>query len=111
MKRLIVNADDLGLHAGINAGIFRAHREGIVTSASLSPNGVAFEAAIRELRSCPALSATRASASVMDRAPAIWGWSTSLSGCSKIQRRQPLESQLLARRMGVTRRNLKMVTP
>lgn len=35
MKRLIVNADDFGLSAGINAGIVRAHRHGIVTSASL----------------------------------------------------------------------------
>lgn len=35
MRRLIVNADDLGLSPGVTAGIFRAHREGIVTSASL----------------------------------------------------------------------------
>jgi predicted glycoside hydrolase/deacetylase ChbG (UPF0249 family) len=34
-KRLIVNADDLGQSAGINAGVIRAHRHGIVTSASL----------------------------------------------------------------------------
>jgi predicted glycoside hydrolase/deacetylase ChbG (UPF0249 family) len=35
MKRLIVNADDFGLSAGVNAGIVRAHEHGIVTSASL----------------------------------------------------------------------------
>jgi chitin disaccharide deacetylase len=34
-RRLVVNADDFGLSAGVNAGILRAHREGIVTSASL----------------------------------------------------------------------------
>ena len=34
-RRLIVNADDLGRSAGINAGIERAARDGIVTSASL----------------------------------------------------------------------------
>jgi chitin disaccharide deacetylase len=34
-RQLIVNADDLGLSAGVNAGIFRAHERGIVTSASL----------------------------------------------------------------------------
>jgi predicted glycoside hydrolase/deacetylase ChbG (UPF0249 family) len=34
-KRLIVNADDFGQSAGINAGVIRAHRHGIVTSASL----------------------------------------------------------------------------
>jgi chitin disaccharide deacetylase len=32
---LIVNADDLGLSAAVNDGIFVAHEEGIVTSASL----------------------------------------------------------------------------
>ena len=35
MKRLIVNADDFGLSREVNAGIARAHREGILTSASL----------------------------------------------------------------------------
>jgi predicted glycoside hydrolase/deacetylase ChbG (UPF0249 family) len=34
-RRLIVNADDFGQTPGINAGIIKAHREGIVTSASL----------------------------------------------------------------------------
>jgi len=34
-RQLIVNADDLGLSAGVNAGIVRAHERGIVTSASL----------------------------------------------------------------------------
>lgn len=38
MKRLIVNADDFGRSAGIDAGIERAHREGIVTSATLMTN-------------------------------------------------------------------------
>ena len=34
-RTLIVNADDFGLTAGVNAGIARAHEEGILTSASL----------------------------------------------------------------------------
>lgn len=34
-RRLIVNADDLGLSTGVNAGIAEAHERGIVTSASL----------------------------------------------------------------------------
>ena len=34
-KLLIVNADDLGRTASINEGILRAHRDGIVTSATL----------------------------------------------------------------------------
>jgi hypothetical protein len=35
VTRLIVNADDLGRSVGINDGIFAAHRDGIVTSATL----------------------------------------------------------------------------
>src|SRR3954454_6238462 len=34
-KWVVVNADDLGLSAGVNRGIFEAHERGIVTSASL----------------------------------------------------------------------------
>jgi predicted glycoside hydrolase/deacetylase ChbG (UPF0249 family) len=37
--RLIVNADDLGLHPSLDAGILKAHREGIVTSATLLAMG------------------------------------------------------------------------
>ncbi|WP_375757642.1 ChbG/HpnK family deacetylase [Corallococcus exercitus] len=37
--RLIVNADDLGLHPSLDAGILKAHREGIVTSATLLATG------------------------------------------------------------------------
>ncbi|MGH9864633.1 MAG: ChbG/HpnK family deacetylase, partial [Candidatus Acidiferrales bacterium] len=38
MKRLIVNADDFGYTRGVNAGIVRAFREGIVTSTTLMAN-------------------------------------------------------------------------
>jgi len=38
MKLLIVNADDLGASRGINCGVFEAHRNGILTSASLLVN-------------------------------------------------------------------------
>jgi len=34
-RRLIVNADDFGLSAGVNRGIAQAHEHGILTSASL----------------------------------------------------------------------------
>ena len=34
-RRLVVNADDLGLSEGVNEGIFSAHDCGILTSASL----------------------------------------------------------------------------
>lgn len=46
MKRLIVNADDFGLTAGVNRGIVEGHQRGIVTSATLMANGAAFEEAV-----------------------------------------------------------------
>jgi predicted glycoside hydrolase/deacetylase ChbG (UPF0249 family) len=41
-RRLIVTADDLGLHPRIDAGILRCYREGIVTSASICASGATF---------------------------------------------------------------------
>ncbi|MDF2628585.1 MAG: chitin disaccharide deacetylase [Symbiobacteriaceae bacterium] len=38
MKRLIINADDFGLSEGATLGILRAHRDGIVTSATVMMN-------------------------------------------------------------------------
>jgi hopanoid biosynthesis associated protein HpnK len=55
MKRLIVNADDLGLHDGMNEGILHAHLAGIVTSASIVTNGDAFNHACRALGRAPDL--------------------------------------------------------
>jgi len=49
-KRLIVNADDLGLSRGITDGIFLSHLKGIVTSASLMVNQPATEYAVKCLR-------------------------------------------------------------
>ena len=51
MKRLIVNADDLGADEARNAGIFEAIREGRVTSASILPNGPALEDALHRIHS------------------------------------------------------------
>lgn len=53
--RLIVNADDFGLSQAINRGIVTAHREGIVTSASVMVNGPAFEHALALAQENPAL--------------------------------------------------------
>ena len=52
---LIVNADDFGLSAGVNAGIIRAHEQGIVTSASLMVRRPAAREAAEYARSRPAL--------------------------------------------------------
>jgi len=51
LRRLVVNADDLGLTAGVNDGIFDAHEQGILTSASLLANAPATEDAVRRFRS------------------------------------------------------------
>jgi hopanoid biosynthesis associated protein HpnK len=55
LKQLIVNADDLGLTPGVNRGILRAFRDGIVTSASLLVTGNAFEEAVALARQNPDL--------------------------------------------------------
>ncbi len=49
MKRLIVNADDFGMTAGVNRAVAEAHRRGIVTSTSLMATGVAFDDAVASL--------------------------------------------------------------
>ncbi|MGI4790800.1 MAG: carbohydrate deacetylase [Janthinobacterium lividum] len=49
--RVIVHADDFGLHPSLNEGIELAHRDGIVTSASLMPLGSAFEDAVHRIKS------------------------------------------------------------
>lgn len=55
MRRLIVTADDVGLHPGMTAGALKAHGEGIVTAVSVSPNGRAFEEAVDLLKDRPGL--------------------------------------------------------
>jgi predicted glycoside hydrolase/deacetylase ChbG (UPF0249 family) len=52
---LVVNADDLGRTRGINAGVFEAHRRGLVTSATLMVGFAAAEDAARELADHPGL--------------------------------------------------------
>ncbi|HEV8536796.1 MAG TPA: ChbG/HpnK family deacetylase [Candidatus Limnocylindria bacterium] len=55
MKRLIVNADDFGRSAGVDRGIVRAHREGIVTSATLMTNAPGAPHAASLARALPTL--------------------------------------------------------
>ena len=55
MKQVILNADDFGLTRGINEGIIRAHRDGILTSATLMANGPAFDDAVKLAKSNPKL--------------------------------------------------------
>lgn len=55
LRRLIVNADDFGRSASINAAVVRAHREGILTSASLMVNEPACAEAVALAREHPKL--------------------------------------------------------
>lgn len=56
-KRLIINADDMGLTKGITDGIVLAHNEGLLTSTSLMVNQSATEYAVEQLRQTPTLDA------------------------------------------------------
>jgi predicted glycoside hydrolase/deacetylase ChbG (UPF0249 family) len=55
LKRLIVTADDAGLHPGMTAGVLAAHSAGIVTAVSVSANGRDFEDTVARLRERPDL--------------------------------------------------------
>ena len=55
MRRLIINADDFGLTAGVNRAIVEGHERGVVTSATLMANGQAFDEAVALARSRPGL--------------------------------------------------------
>ena len=56
MRKLIVNADDFGLTAGVNRAIVESHSGGVVSSATLMANGAAFADAVTAARSAPNLS-------------------------------------------------------
>ena len=56
MRRLIINADDFGLTAGVNRAIIEAHTRGIVTSSTLMATGPAFADAVRLAKETPLLS-------------------------------------------------------
>ena len=54
-RRLVVNADDFGRSHSINEAVIRAHREGILTSASLMVNEPAFDEAVALAKENPKL--------------------------------------------------------
>jgi chitin disaccharide deacetylase len=55
IRRLIVNADDFGRSHSINQAVIHAHREGILTSASLMVNEIAFDDAVKLAKKNPKL--------------------------------------------------------
>jgi hopanoid biosynthesis associated protein HpnK len=55
IRRLIVNADDFGLSRSVNEAVIRAHREGILTTASLMVNESGFDEATKLAKENPKL--------------------------------------------------------
>ncbi|MCU1284317.1 MAG: YdjC family protein [Acidobacteriales bacterium] len=55
MRRLIINADDFGLTAGVNRAISECNQAGTVTSATLMANATAFLPAVEIARASPKL--------------------------------------------------------
>ncbi|SAK80012.1 hopanoid biosynthesis associated protein HpnK [Caballeronia temeraria] len=55
MRGLIVTADDFGLHERVNDAVARAHREGVLTCASLMAGARAAHHAVKIARELPAL--------------------------------------------------------
>ena len=55
MKRLIVNADDFGLHPAVNRAVVKGCEEGCIRSTSLIASGRAAEEAAELARICPML--------------------------------------------------------
>lgn len=54
-QKLIVNADDFGIHTAVNHAVCRAFEEGILTSTSLMAGGAAFEEAVSIARTIPGI--------------------------------------------------------
>src|SRR5277367_5653054 len=55
VRRLIVNADDFGRSPSVNEAVIRAHRDGILTTASLMVNEPGFDEAVKLAKENPKL--------------------------------------------------------
>jgi len=55
MKKLIVNADDFGLHPLINQGIIKGYQKGFITSTSIMPSAPFFDEAVALAKENPQL--------------------------------------------------------
>ena len=54
-RRLIVNADDFGLSHSVNEAVIHAHRDGVLTAASLMVNGPGWDEALKLAKENPGL--------------------------------------------------------
>jgi predicted glycoside hydrolase/deacetylase ChbG (UPF0249 family) len=71
VRRLIINADDFGLTAGVNRGIAECCRQGVVTSTTLMANGGAFADALAALRQLPPAAAIGCHVGLVDGRPLL----------------------------------------
>ena len=55
MKRLIITADDYGAAPEVNQAVERAHKDGVLTAASLMVSGAAAADAVARARALPRL--------------------------------------------------------
>lgn len=55
MNRVIINADDFGIHGEVNKAVYEGHTKGILTSTSLLAQGAAFDEAVELAGTCPRL--------------------------------------------------------
>lgn len=55
MNRVIINADDFGIHQSVNDAVITAHEQGVLTSTSILAQGPAFDDAAAQARRHPGL--------------------------------------------------------
>lgn len=53
--KIIINADDFGLSEGINDGIIKSHKDGVVLSTTIMANGPAYKSAVKLAKENPNL--------------------------------------------------------
>jgi hopanoid biosynthesis associated protein HpnK len=102
-KLLIVTADDMGLTLRVNEAIEKAHREGIVTTASLMVNSAAFEPAADILHRNPGLDVGLHLNLTEGRPASVYGEIPSIADAQGFLYRHPFEllSALVRRRVGI----------
>jgi predicted glycoside hydrolase/deacetylase ChbG (UPF0249 family) len=106
-KRLVINADDLGLLPAIDRGLARAAREGLVSSVSLLANGPSFGGGVELCRSCPGLGVGAHLSLVEGRA--LTGWDDGGMGRGP-DNLLPLDYRQFVREYALRRISLQRVT-
>jgi len=84
VRRLIVNADDFGLTAGVNRAIVAGHDSGLITSATIMANARAFEEAVGLAKAAPGLK-TGCHVVLIDGAPIAENLPTLTSGTPRFR--------------------------